>query len=434
MSKHEHRPNISGGVGGRNVPADILAEVAKVDANHLTHQQAISAANELRKQFVDAWNAVRYFTRDTANGLSQDEFWAAWADQFVSLGAVLKELGLDRHLDSMTFGDDPDALPQAYALKVFRAAVRGDRKDVTALISRVLSDGQTKESFAFRQAVNESLRRTLMERVSQELGFSSASENVVEEIAPSDYATAQDYLDAMRSTAAERMMRDAERNEQERQAAFERCLSSIGEVPSADDVERIRHFFIRLPHRTEDHERLLVAWEELAEGAFSVDPILDNRNGGNWKTWKEIQKWAKKESLRELNRESGNVDLADGKADGALVDDPSAPIGEDTTISASCIPSELGYLGLVVDEETRIVRRGDAFIELTEGQFQLFKPMFKAGENGAKEVAVRGSYKGDWEHVRKQKNLLKNKLAKLGLTIPNRQWRIVERSQNVSKK
>jgi hypothetical protein len=125
-----------------------------------------------------------------------------------------------------------------------------------------------------------------------------------------------DQNDKAEKLAYEQKIKQAEqgvqRNKRNREAALARCLVSPDNVPTPEDVDCIRHLFIRLDQRVDgqrlltggrqetwdDIRGLLVRWEEL--GAGCVDSILNSRGGGERDTWKAIQQWADKEHLRSV--------------------------------------------------------------------------------------------------------------------------------------
>ncbi len=136
-------------------PAELIARAAQ-DAEKQAEQQEIEAAKQSRRErFRSAWDDVRYFTQDMAGHISREQFYEAWGDRIISLGSVLKELGWDRHLDSI--GDGSDSLK--YAIEIFRSAIRGDEANVAKLIL----DAAEVEGFC--GAVNEALRTSIMQRV-----------------------------------------------------------------------------------------------------------------------------------------------------------------------------------------------------------------------------------------------------------------------------
>jgi hypothetical protein len=144
---------------------------------------------------------------------------------------------------------------------------------------------------------------------------------------PKSYPSIEAGRADVMANAVDQAKKAVEETKREREAALARCVES-GDVPTPDDVERIRHLFIRLDRRIDGQRlldktrrkmwrairRLLVRWEDL--GAVNVDPIRNNCGGGEWETWKAIQRWAEKEHDRRANGGGTSATLiADQKTD-----------------------------------------------------------------------------------------------------------------------
>ena len=146
--------------------------------------------------------------------------------------------------------------------------------------------------------------------------------------------------------AVEQATEAAARDDRECEASLERCLKQAQQfrrskdhspkfVPSANDVELVRHYVIRgrtlhegglragSKCKLDDEIRcILKAWRDLADGRFDVDPVFNCLNvnqtsyryqgGGHRELWKSIKSWARSECNNPADQAGADADAATG--------------------------------------------------------------------------------------------------------------------------
>lgn len=144
----------------------ILEAAQALESKRATREQQWIEARDRRNRFIEAWNDVRRFVK--ADGMADGAFWEEWESRVLNLGKVLKSEGLDHHLESVTseHATDIGSLAFQYAVKVFDAAVHGDREKVAERMFGTLPGAGDKYGRDFTRILNDSLRREVMERLS----------------------------------------------------------------------------------------------------------------------------------------------------------------------------------------------------------------------------------------------------------------------------
>lgn len=93
-------------------------------------------------------------------------------------------------------------------------------------------------------------------------------------------------------------------------------------------------------------------------------------------------------------------------------------------------PTPLGYLGLIVDHEHRTIGRDkhDAVVDLRSkpALWDMFIVFLAGGTSDASDAAWQNAIEGELSGRRQNRARLKEELAPLGITIPNRGKRLVD--------